>query len=78
MHHRLGETDYGSLVRRRLNVAMHMYKQLEGPPLCGRGWGRVGGNSLFVAFIDSESVILWRLSTATVGVNSLGNKIMCR
>ena len=37
--------------------------------------GRIGGNSLFVAFIDSESVaiaILWRLSTPTVGVNSLG------
>jgi hypothetical protein len=35
----------------------------------------VGGNSLFVAFIDTKSVaiaILWRLSTPTVGVNSLG------
>ena len=44
-------------------------------------WGRVGGNSLFVAFIDSESVaiaILWRISTPTVGVNSLGLMIiMC-
>jgi transcription elongation factor GreA-like protein len=35
----------------------------------------VCGNSLFMAFIDSESVaiaILWRLSTPIVGVNSLG------
>jgi hypothetical protein len=35
----------------------------------------VGGNSLFVAFIDTESVaiaILWRLSTPTIGINSLG------
>ena len=47
----------------------------------GGGWlarlmnERVGGNSLSVAFIDSESVAiatLWRLSTPTVGVNSLG------
>ena len=41
--------------------------------------GRVGGNSLFVAFIDSESVaiaILWRLLTAIVGVNSLGQSII--
>jgi hypothetical protein len=38
-------------------------------------YDRVGGNSLFVAFIDTESVaiaILWRLSTPTIGVNSLG------
>ena len=36
---------------------------------------RVGGNSLFVALVDSESVAiatLWRLLTPTVGVNSLG------
>jgi hypothetical protein len=36
----------------------------------------VGGNSLFVAFIDSESVaiaILWRLSTPTVGVDSIAS-----
>ena len=36
---------------------------------------RVGGSSLFVALIDSESVAiatLWRLLTPTVGVNSLG------
>ena len=36
---------------------------------------RVGGNSLFVALIDSVSVAiatLWRLLTPTVGVNSLG------
>ena len=36
---------------------------------------RVGGNNLFVALIDSESVAiatLWRLLTPTVGVNSLG------
>ena len=42
---------------------------------------QVGGNSLFVAFIDSELVaiaILWRSSTPTVGVNSLGlNLILC-
>ena len=39
---------------------------------------RVGGNSLFVALIDSESVAiatLWRLLTPTVGVKSLGLKI---
>ena len=39
----------------------------------------VGGNSLFVAFIDTESVpiaIPWRLSTPTVGVNSLGQIII--
>ena len=38
----------------------------------------VGGNSLFVALIDSESVAiatLWRLLTPTVGVNSLGLKL---
>ena len=37
---------------------------------------RVGGNSLFVALIDSESVAiatLWQLLTLTVGVNSLGH-----
>jgi hypothetical protein len=35
----------------------------------------VGGNSLFVAFIGTESVtiaLLWRLSTPIVGINSLG------
>ena len=40
---------------------------------------RVGGNSLFVAHIDSESVAiatLWRLLTPTVGVNSLGHIIL--
>ena len=42
---------------------------------------RVGGNSLFVALIDSESVAiatLWRLLAPTVGVNSLGLKIKLR
>jgi hypothetical protein len=41
----------------------------------------VGGNSLVVAFIDTESLaiaILWRLSTLTVGVNSLGLNILPR
>ena len=36
---------------------------------------RVGGNSLFVALIDCESVAivtLWRLLTPTVGATSLG------
>ena len=60
-----GEIDHGRVVRRCLNIAMHAYKQ--GPPsslwaglACG---GCVSGNSLLVAFIDSESVavaILWR------------------
>jgi hypothetical protein len=42
---------------------------------------RVGGNSLFVAFIDSESVsiaILWQLLTPIVGVNSLGQQQQVR
>ena len=41
---------------------------------------RVGGNSLFVAVIDSESVAiatLWRFLTPTVSVNSFGLKEMC-
>ena len=42
--------------------------------------GHVGGNSLFVAFIDCELVaiaILWRLSTPIVGVNSLASMRIC-
>ena len=37
--------------------------------------GAIGGDRIFVAFIDSESVAiatLWRLTTPTVGVNSFG------
>ena len=55
-------------------MSQHCHAHL---PLCGRGWlaerGRIGGNSLFVAFIDSELgaiAILWRLVTPIVGVNN--------
>ena len=61
---------------------MHSTYKLA-PPFCGRGWlarlanesVATGGDSVFVAFIDSESVAIatsWRLTTPTVGVNSLG------
>ena len=75
MRHRLDETDYSSLVTRCLNVAMHAHAQVRSSSL----WaglacvGRVGGNSLFVAFIDSESVILAQ-GTATLNFLALGIK----
>ena len=76
---KIGETNY--LIRCTINLPMHTYKQLRLSSL----WaglacrGRVGDNSLLMAFIDNESVaiaILWRLSTPTVGVNSLGLNFM--
>ena len=66
-----GEIDYGRLVKDASTSPCTRTSTWAGLA-CG---GRVGGNSLFVAFIDSESVviaILWRLSTPTVGINSLG------
>ena len=74
-------SDHGSYIH--LNVATPLHVQASPSSFVG-GAGLqanecVGGNSFFVAFIDSESVaiaILWRLLTPTVGVNSLVQKLI--